>query len=181
MDTITLKVYEFSELSEKAKDRARQDMEATFSYTWAHEALESIRKLAQHFGGKVKDYSLDWFNGSPSWMTFDMPDDMTRKEIKALLSELGTYNKRTGRGHGDCKLTGICSDEDAIDGFRLAFRAGTSDLDTLMQAAYKTWIKACWDDCDGMYSDEGMEDMSEANEYHFFEDGEIAPAGEEVK
>jgi hypothetical protein len=175
MKTITQKVYEFTELSEKGKERARQDQEQAFGYPWADEALESLQKLAAHFGGKLTKYEIDFFDGSPSYARFDMPDGLNKDEIKALLDKLGDYDEATGRGYGECELTGFCADSDAVDGFRTEFLQGATDLNDLMQAAFKTWIKAAQNDCDGIYSDEGMADTCEANEYYFFENGELAP------
>src|SRR3990167_5919338 len=112
MRTIEVKVFKFSELSEKAKQHAKDEYARDEAYNWGDEAMDSINALAKHFGGKVSNWQIDWFDNSPSSMDFEMPE-MTAKEIKALLGQLGTYNKRTGKGHGDCKLTGYCMDESA--------------------------------------------------------------------
>ncbi len=60
MKQITVPLYEFNELSEKAQERAMQDYSAHDGYMLAADALKSISALAEHFGGKVRDYSLDW-------------------------------------------------------------------------------------------------------------------------
>lgn len=173
MKTKTISVYEFSELSDTAKQRAKDDFAASDGYCWSDDMLESITKLAEHFDGKVKDYNLDWFDSSPSSMDFNMPD-MEPGEIESRLGQLGTFDAKTLRGNGDCKLTGYCGDEDAIDGFRQAWHKGERDLTALMDAAFGTWIKAAQADCKSHYSDEQFTEFCQANDYEFYEDGEIA-------
>jgi hypothetical protein len=174
MRTKTIKVYKFSELSEKAKERAKQDHAAAMGFSWGDEYLDSIKALAKHFGGTLKSWEVDWFDSVPcSPPTFEMPE-MGAAEIKARLKQLGTYNKRTGKGDGECKLTGFCADECAIDGFRIAHRGGERDLTALMEAAYDTWLKAAQADCADQFSDEQFSENCEANDYEFYEDGSFA-------
>jgi hypothetical protein len=172
MKTIEKTVYRFSELSDDAKDNAIYDAQVNMGYSWGDDALESIKALAEVFGGKVKDYGIDFFNSTPSYMTFEMPE-MTLKEIKEILNTLGTYNKKIGRGNGDCKLTGYTADEDAIDGFRASFKKGNTDLNTLMEDAYYSWIEAAQDDCEAQYQEANFSETCDANDYYFDEDGKL--------
>lgn len=172
MRTELVNIYRFSELSEETKQKAKTDFASIHGYIWKDEASESINKLAEHFDGKVTYWRLDYFGSSFSYMDFDMPE-MTVKEIRHRLKQLGTYNKSTLKGNGECKLTGYSSDEDAIDGFRMAFiREKKTDLEKLMQAAFKAWLKAAQDDCEAYYSDESFSDLCEENNYEFTENGE---------
>jgi hypothetical protein len=166
-------VYTYSELSEKARDAARQDFAASEGYSWADDAMASIQALAKHFGGTMRNWSIDWFNSSYSSAEFSMPS-LDESEIEELLGELGEYNPETLKGLGDCKLTGFCADEDAIDGFRQAWHDGERDLDGLMQSAFDSWLKAAQADCESYYSDEQFAEMCEANGYEFYENGDLA-------
>lgn len=172
MKTKTYNTYSFAELSAKAKDAARQSIATDIGYAWADEALESLSALAVHFGGKLKDYQIDWFASSYCSADFDMPD-MEEADIAAKLAALGTYDPVTFRGHGDCKLTGFCADESAIDGFRKAWHAGERDLGKLMQAAFREWLKDAQADCAGQYEDENLADFCETNDYEFTAEGDI--------
>lgn len=174
MITKTITLYSFDELTEKAKNRAREDYATNDGYLWADDALKSLSALAEKFGGKLVNYSITWDNSSPSRALFDMPDDMTESETADVLRTLGGYNKRTGRGNGDCVLTGYCMDEDAIDGLRAAFRAGETDLHSLMQAAFRSWLKVCQADYEDFYSDERFSEHCESNGYHFTESGKLS-------
>lgn len=132
--------------------------------------MSSLNTLAYHFGGVVSDYSIDWFGGSHSYAKFRMPE-LDKAEIAARLAELGSYNPETLKGDGECKLTGFCADDDAIDGFRIAFAEGEADLEKLMQAAFDSWLKAAQADCEDQYSDEQFGETCDANEYEFYENG----------
>lgn len=170
MKTVEVKVYEFKELNEKAKEKAKQDHAALFGYAWQDEALASLKAMAEAFGAKLRDYEVDFFNSSHSGAKFDSPN-FSRREIKKILDGLGSYDPKTLQGHGDCKLTGFCMDEDALDGFRRAFEGGESDLDTLLQAGFDSWLKSAQADCEGQYGDEQFAEHCEANEYWFTENG----------
>lgn len=177
MRTIETKVYTYGELSESARETARQNYAAEVGFISADEALASLRALAEHFGGKLTDYSIDFFNTSHSTARFDMPDFEGEHEdgpdamIEELASQLGEYNPETLRGLGDCVLTGVCHDEDAIDGFRALYMTGERDLAKLMEAAFRTWLAACQDECEGFYSDEDFGEHAEANDLEFYADG----------
>lgn len=166
-------VYSFDELSDTAKEHARQQY-AQLGYNWADESLDSLKALAKHFGGKLSNWSIDFFNSSPSSATFEMPE-MEVEEIKSLLDELGSFNPDTLRGNGDCKLTGYCADEAAIDGFRKAFmRYGITDLTELMDEAFSTWLKEAQSDCEYQFSDEATSEASVANNWEYDVNGDLA-------
>lgn len=172
MRTIERTVYKFSELSDKAKQKAKDDHAAAYGMAWSKEYFDSLEALAAKLGGKLSNYEVDVWDTYPSWAKFEMPD-MDEKDIRDILKTLGSYNKKTLRGNGDCVLTGYCGDEDAIDGFRRAFHAGERDLNKLMEAAFNTWIKAVHDECKGEYEDAQFSEISDANDYEYYENGEL--------
>jgi hypothetical protein len=180
MRTIETPIFKFSELSDKAKEAAKEYHYEACGYSWSVEARKSLAALAEHFNGKLDNWSIDWQEGGLSWARFMMlVDDLGESvaeqtaEIERLLELLGSYNPDTQKGNGDCVLTGFSSDEDAIDGFRLAFHGGERDLNKLMQAAFTHWLKACQAYCKSQYEDEAFAETCDANEYEFFEDGKM--------
>ena len=190
MREVSIKVLKYDELSDRAKENARQNYAASEGYLHGDEALESIKKLAEHFGGKVTNYEIDWSGAcSPSSMKFDMPDyengfDATdyengEAEIERRLGLLGEYNPETLKGHGECVLTGVCYDEDAIDGFRKAWHEGERDIDKLMEAAFRSLLEQCESEYNCFYDDEDGEfgEHCDANEYEFYESGKFYPRG----
>lgn len=177
MRTMQVKVYQYGELSEKAREKARQwyrDATAAEPFPWADDCMESLEKLAEHFGGKLADYSIDWYGASYSSARFEMPEDLEDADIEARLAGLGDYDNETLKGHGDCVLTGYCADESAIDGFRKAYSEGERDLEDLMQAAFREWLQDAQSDAQAGQEDEAIQDAIEANGYEFYADGRRA-------
>lgn len=171
MKTIETTVYNFNELSDKAKEKAREWYRNTNQdYNWSDESLASLKALANHFGGELKDYSIEWHQNSPSDATFSMPE-MEASEIESKLSALGSFNPETLQGHGDCKLTGFCADESAIDGFRKAWHTGERNLEKLMDAAFESWLTDAQAECTAQFEDESVDESIIANEYTFTENG----------
>ena len=171
MKIIETKVYEFAELNDKAKEKAREwYRHGRTEYSWAEDALSSIKALAVHCGGKMSDWEIDWFASSYSSASFSMPE-MEAGEIESRMADLGSFDAKTLRGNGDCKLTGYCADEDAIDGFRKAWHAGERNLEKLMDAAFDSWLKAAQADCNFQNADEQVDESITANEYTFTESG----------
>lgn len=171
---VSVTIYKFNELTEKAKDQAIYDFKAHHGYVSEDEAIASIQALAKHFGGTLERYEVDFFNSMPcSPPKFEMPDDMEENEIKSRLDNLGEYNPETLKGTGECKLTGYCIDEDAIDGFRKAYHEGERDLKKLMEAAYDSWLEACQADCESYYEYENFGETCDANGYEFLASGKM--------
>lgn len=171
--TQTVNIFKFNELSLSAKEKAKQDYASAFGYDSATAFMFSIEALAEHFGGVLKRYEIDWFDATPcSPPVFEMPE-MEPEEIRERLENLGEYNPETLKGLGDCKLTGFFADECAIDGFRKAWYEGERDLTKLMLAAYKTWLRAAHNDCESQYFDEVFEETCEANGWEFLENGQF--------
>jgi hypothetical protein len=174
MKTRNINVYTFAELSPEVKGQVRDHYEIILGGScWdvGYEYISSLKALAQFFDGQIRNYNLDWSGSSHSYVEFDMPE-MEEKEILRRIKELGSYNKHTLKGKGDCKLTGVCYDEDAIDGFRRAFiKNGEQNLESLMQEAYKTWMDAAKSEYASYFSDEGFSEYFEGRGFEFMADG----------
>lgn len=171
---IIVNVYQYAELSEKAKEKARDWYRSGDEYHWADDELASLKAFAEHFGAKLAKYEIDWGNGTYSSASFDVPEtEMEPAELEKLFSELGTFDPVTLKGNGDCVLTGYCGDENAIDGARMAWSKGERDLEKILQAGFRTWLKAAQADYEYQLSDEATEESIIANEYEFTADGKI--------
>lgn len=171
----TINVFRFEELSERAKERAREWLTAE-GYNSAEEALDTLKALARAFGGRLSGYSIDWEDTHTySTARFAMPEFETPEEECAAIAEtlamLGAVDPITGRGTGECKLTGYCFDEDALDGVREAYRNGEHDLPTLMAAGFRSLLTITASDAEWQRSDEALTDLCDANGYEFAEDG----------
>jgi hypothetical protein len=169
-----VKVYKFSELSEKAKEQAKQKKMKLIGYNWENEAFASFSALVTHFGSTIRSCHIDFFDEYGSGCTL-FATNMKPSEINRRLSLLGSFNPKTGYGHGACKLTGVFTDEEAIDGFRKAWRDGVRDLDQLLKFAFRSLVKACQEDCKHQYSDEAYAEFCDSNDHLFYESGEFVP------
>lgn len=172
MRKATITVYQFSELSEEAKERVRHNEMQNTGYSWSDEAIKSLEALAEHFDSKLVDYSIDWFNSSPSYVEFASVYH-SEEQLKNLISKLGSVNPETGKGKGNCVLTGYWVDEDAIDWLREVFNNGERVTVRLLQAAFEALLEVCQEDCKHQYSDEGLAELAEANDWEFLENGDI--------
>jgi hypothetical protein len=175
MRTITTTVYNFSELSEDAKETALQEwteQEAAQEYSWSQEAIESLKAGIEHFGCALASYSIDFANSAYSDIAVDTPwNEPTEDEIKDMIESAGSYNPETLKGLGDCKLTGYCMDENFLDGVRSDFYNGERDLKELMLSGYNNWHEAATNDYESQFTMEYFSEHAEANEYEFTEDG----------
>lgn len=168
--TTTKNIYTFEELTPEAKENAA--MKLNEEYFWASEAIESLKEFAKYFGSSLKNYSIDWSGSSYSSARFS-ERDMEPEEIESRLMNAGSFNPDTFKGNGDCKLTGVCTDESCLDGFRIAWMKGERDLGELLKAGFETWLDDCQKDYTDQCSIERTAEHCEANGYEFDEDGNL--------
>lgn len=172
MKQVTINLYSFEELSKEAKEKARENFNNRTEYFWSNDCIKSLEKLAEHFNCKLIDYNIDWSNSNYSNAKFDCENiEFTEKELKQLVLSLGSYNKKTLKGNGDCVLTGVCFDEDGADGVRKAYFSGERNLNELLQSGFSSLLKAGQNDFEYQQSEESFIETCEANEYTFEADG----------
>jgi hypothetical protein len=161
MKEYTAKAYRFSELSEKAQQNVIHRWQEE-GYNFADEAINALKKMAEAFGGKLTNWSIDFFGGY-STTQFDMPD-YEREEIAAIFEKLDISN---------CPLTGYFLDIDALDAAKEAFYEGAYSLTEIMQIGADAAIKTAQSDCESSFSVEVMSDNCDANEHWFDETGRM--------
>ena len=65
MKTRTINVYSFQELSDEAQEHAIDHFRnSDEGYFWGDECIKSIEGFLKHFGGRVTNYSIDWYCSS---------------------------------------------------------------------------------------------------------------------
>jgi len=174
MKTKTINLYEFSELSDEAKQTALNNNANTSEYFWGDDAIKSLEKFMEHFNCSLTRYSIDWFEKYRNEIKIDIPDYMENisvKELRGYIKSMGKFNPKTKRGLGECKFTGYCADEDAADGARKAFFGGERNLYDILYAGYKEWYRVANTDYEFQLSEEGFSEHCDANDYEFNEDG----------
>jgi hypothetical protein len=175
MKTIEIKLYAFQELSKEAQKKALEIYASNDYYHHGDDVVKTLKKGAEYFGAELKNYEIDFMDGTPSYAKFECSEEApTAKELKALIIGMGTYNKKTLRGDGECKLTGVCFDEDFFDGVRKCyFKEKARQIDTLLRAGFQSLLRAAQADAEHQFSIEGYAEHCEANEYTFEEDGSM--------
>lgn len=158
MKTVTINIYTFDELSEKAKDRAREWWRETMEFSWGEESLESIKTFCDHFDVTLKDWSVGPYC-APYYST-----DAANSHFRGIqLSDIDRDAMPTGY-YIDAVLWGTFYDVfsqtgDAKEAFHCA-----------LIEAFDTWRK----DMEYELSDESIASMLTAtDEYHFTETGKV--------
>ena len=176
MRTIKLKLYSFDELSKEAKQKALENYVHSAEYFWGDDAIKSLEGFCKHFECSLKKYSIDWLEGYRNEYSFYIPEHMrnlSEEEMGEYIESMGSYDKETLKGTGECKFTGYCADEDAADGARKAYFEGERNIDEILGTGFESWYSACKSDFEYQLTEEYYSEHCEANEYEFYENGEM--------
>lgn len=158
MRNITKTVYLFSELSEKAKEKARDWWRQGDHIAWGSESLDSIKAFCTEFGVNLRDYSVDPYS-RPTYSTDADNSNFRGRKLKEF--------------DRDAMPTGFCLDCPLWQNFCDEWKK-TGDpkqaFDSALPAAFNEWR----DDMEYQMSDESIDGTIEANEYEFDENGVTA-------
>ena len=194
MKKVEINVYEFHELSNKAKKRALQDWINTGDTVFNNEYEDTINAFCKVFPVKYTSYEY-----SPgAWVNFKMTCDDVISELSGI--RLRTYiinnyydnlykpkfmcispitvNSKTRYSNcqvsNDCPLTGYGIDMDILQPiYDFLAKPDNSTFKDLIDGCLQSWAQACRDDYEGTLTEEWYADMCEANSYTFLENGEL--------
>jgi hypothetical protein len=195
-------IYQYDELSDKAKEIARKwwiDLESQ-DYAWVKENTDTLKAFENLFPVQVND----WEYGNQTYVNFQCTCDEEIERLsgwrlaKYLWNNYGkdlfkgkyysTYGSRIDGKHHyksrhskiildhSCVLTGYYMDDKILDPV-YKFLESPDDSVTfydLMNDCLQSWVHACEQDYEYALSDENAEEFIRANEYEFNEDGTIA-------
>ncbi len=117
-----------------------------------HEVVDSLKALQKVIGGDL-DYSIGQSPDRGEFITFKNYDEDSLKELNA----------------DECPLTGVCWDADLIK----SMQADVKEDDYFYSVTTTNGVlRALHEDTEYIYSDEGLRELCEANEYEFTEEGE---------
>lgn len=157
MRTETINIYSFDELSDDAKDKAREKYRANCDFSWSKESKESINAFCDHFGVRLTQWNVGPYS-TPDYTAEHFNSHFRGLKIKDF--------KR------DHMPTGYCLDCDLWMTFYDEFKATGS--------AKKAFDKALWagfigwrNDMESQLSDEYIDEYMMMNEYEFTENGEM--------
>lgn len=157
MRTIEKTIYTFDELSESAKENAREWYRRGIDYPWWDEVQSSLREFCDEFGIKVEDYSI---GGRGAFIRTNADNSNFRGR---KLSQFDREAMPTGFCF-DCALRYTFADEwqktgDALESFK---------------SALELFLREVENDVEYQYSDEAVDESIEANGYEFDENGGAA-------
>jgi hypothetical protein len=151
-------VFQFDELSDGAKEKARDWYREGAEFPWCGEYRASINAFIDRFGAALKDWSIG------PWCPLDYRVDFDNSNFRGV--KLSQFT-------GEEMPTGSCADCDLWGTFHREFkRTGNARyaFDEAVQAGFKAWR----DDWEYSLSDEAVDESIRANEYEFYENGERA-------
>lgn len=157
MRIIEIEVYQYSELDEDAKQKAKDWYCDGLEYYWWSDAIKSVKGFCDLFGVTVRDYSLGAFNYS--WIETNASNEHFRGWDKAKINALR-----------DKDITGYYLD-DVMTGALIEMYALNADAKSAFNYAIDKAVKSIKDDWEYQYSEEAVTEMMEANEYEFDKHG----------
>lgn len=156
METVTVTLFSFSELSDAAQGRACSDYRhAGHDYFWLDDYMASAREFCGAFRVKITDYSI----GTCSY-SYVKTDAEARNFRGRKLREFDP----------DYMPTGFCADADLWNTFYQVFKTG-GDAKAAFDAAMDKWLKALIADMEYQESDEAIGEHLSMNNYRFTEAG----------
>lgn len=174
MRTETIKICLFQELSKKAqevvleRERTRPDR-----YSWADEAIDSLKQFCEHFGLTDLRYSVSAWE--PSFCSAKLSRE-DHDEMRGVRVWKFLHNSNLISGNlleGECPFTGYWIDEELLEPIREFLKKPNSDLtyQDLMNECLQKWVKDFQDEEEYAYSDEAIKEDLEVNDLEFLEDG----------
>ena len=155
MRVIEQTIYQFDELSDKAKETARDSFRDMESF-WTKESIQSIEAFCEAFDVSLLDYSVDIY----------------RSFYRTNASNANFRGKRLSQFNRDYMPTGYCWDKGLWMTFYDVFR-NTGDakyaFNEALDAGFRDWRK----DLEYQTTDEYIDDIIIGDGYEFYENGKL--------
>ena len=174
MRDITISVFQFDELTDTAKERARDWYRGLGAWSWQPEWWESAQAFTKIAPINIVALDYDRRHVSVVWT-----DDANVSELSGVrawkwLKNNGWFEWAKANADGSCTMTGFCGDAPFGDPL-VAYAKTPSKVPTLKQVFYEcaqAWVNEAANDYEHSYSDEAVDETILANEYEFTSDGE---------
>ena len=172
--TTSFDVYEFGELSKEAQRQASYSVSNEVLFMWEDEVYATAKALVAHFHSTMYLDGVDFFQDHHYCLTIESPE-FEEEELAERIKALGSVDEDTGRGRGDCVLTGVCYDEDVADVVRTGYNSGERDVEFLLRTAIHSLIKQAREECESFYNNEEgvLQEFCDANNMEFRESGQL--------
>ena len=192
--TKTYAIFPLAELSATARETAYTEWLRTFEYSWSGDNRNTLDAFESIFNIKVTDWGYDTCRYSYRFTSHYSGEEEELNGIRLLKYLVNNYwhilfkprtyylkgnfkKQRKSRvfKESSCVLTGYCADEDILKPIYDFLKSPDTDttLYDLMDKCLDNFFKSCRDDMEYQCSEESFEESCEANEYEFFENGEM--------
>lgn len=173
--TIEITLYEFDDLSDAAKEVARDDYRAGGDlWPWADEWWASAKAFSEI--APIEVLAIDWDRADPD-MRFDDDDLAGLTGVRAWkwLQNHGWFDLAARNARGDCTLTGYCGDCDFFDPIEAVRRdpGDIATLEDLFRDCVYAWAFAARRDLEYAYSDEAADEWLRESETLFLRSGKV--------
>lgn len=143
MTTIELTLYNYSELSEKAKLTALIDYQCEAEYFYGYDAMEGLKRFMIAVGVDMYNYDIDWLAPHRSKVYYE----------------------------GEPTTDSV--DESKFGYFAGITLAETFNKTKSIEQAVQAFFKDCADDYEYQLSEEGFAEHCDANDFLFYENGKL--------
>lgn len=185
MRTETITILQFDELSDEAKERAREwwrQCDAADGYHWWDEAKSSLDEFCERFNVKVEDYCVGAFSPSHVRLNVDRYDTEygTHYDDNNVPGLSGIRLWKYLRNQCDvdrllaqcCPFTGVCFDESMLEPLRAFIeRPDDRTYAMLINDCVDSWLEYVVADMENQPDDNEVDDAIESNGYEFTESG----------
>jgi hypothetical protein len=159
MRTISVNLYKYNELTDEAKQKAREWFTSDGDiFHWHNEYINSINTFCEHFSVKLKDWNIQPFG------SYHFSTDADNSHFRGI--------KLKDIDH-DYMPTGFCADSSLWMTFHDRFKT-TGNAKQAFNDALDEVFKDWRNDWENAYSDECVAKNIIINEYEFTESGAIA-------
>ena len=156
MRVIEKTIYHFDELSDKAKETAR-DSFRDLDYAWLDESRQSIEAFCSMFGASLLDYSVG------AYCPFNYETNASNANFRG---------KRLSQFNREHMPTGYYLDNILWITFYDALKS-TGDAKYAFNKALEAGFKSWREDMEYQTTDEYIDDFILGNEYEFYENGKL--------
>jgi len=158
MQVVELQIFNFHELDDQAKNKAREWHRCSIEYPWYDEAKDSLKAFCDHFNVTVKDWSLGDMRGY-------VKTDAEQRHFRGI--KLSEQDR-------DAMPTGLWLDYELFMHFYDEFKR-TGDAKAAFDDALRNFVKAVANDVEYFYSNESVDEHIETNMWTFTKEGKYYP------
>lgn len=177
MRTKTIEIYAFHELSDAAKDAARDKLrEWPDLWAWGEDCWKSAKAFSEIAPLEITEADYYRAQVSVRWKWGTELAEMSGLRAWKWLENNGWFKWARANKQGDCTMTGYCADCDFADPI-IDYERKPRHVPALSQLFYEcaqSWVYAARRDMEYCYSDAAIDELIECNEWEFYENGAIA-------